>query len=116
MIKKQFFCGFFGFLGFVALRYFVSGDILDLGFIGCFAFFANFFIAKIKGDKADERYIENRKEAMAFTFNISTVLIFSCWVLVLYTRNSDIAYVLLPFVYAVIFNIYGIKLYSLEEK
>lgn len=116
MIKKQFFCGFFGFLGFVGLRYFTSGNILDLGFIGCFAFFANFFIAKINGDKADERYIENCKQAKSFAFDVATVLIFSCWVLVLYTRILDLAYVLLSLIYAVVFNEYGIKLYRLEEK
>lgn len=116
MIKKQFFCGFFGFLGFFSLRYFISGNIIDLGFIGFFAFFTNFFIAKINGDKADERYIENCKIAKAFTFDIVTILIFACWGVVLYTKNPDFAYVLLPMIYAVLFNIYGIKLYMLEEK
>ena len=116
MIKKQFLCGFGGLVGFVALRYFISGNILDLGYIGFFAFFSNFFIAKINGDKADERYIENCKKAKAFTFDIATLLIFCCWCLILGTQNPDFAYILIPLIYAVIFNIYGIKLYRLEER
>lgn len=116
MIHKQFFWGFFGFMGFFALRYFAAGDISTLGFLGFFAFFANFFIAKINGDKADERYLENCKAAKAFTFDIAVILIFFCWYLVFYTRNSDLSYILLPIIYAVLLNIYAIKLYLLEEK
>lgn len=116
MIKKQFLCGFFGFLGFLGFRYFISNNILDLGYLGFFSFFANFFIAKISGDKADERYIENCKKAKAFTFDVAAILIFICWVLILNTKNLYLSYVLLPIVYAIIYNVYGIKLYRLEEK
>ena len=116
MIKKQFYMGFAGFLGFIALRYFSSGNLVDLGFIGFFAFFSNFIISKISGDKADERYIENEKTAMAFTGQLMIIEIFAVWALAMFTMKMEVAFVLIPVVYAITLNVYAIKLYILEEK
>ncbi len=74
MIKKQFYMGFAGFLGFFSLRYFSSGNLLDLTFIGFFAFFTNFIIAKISGDKADESYIGNQPLLPALYFIASSLI------------------------------------------
>ncbi len=68
--------GFPGFLGFVSLRYFYSGNLLDLWYIGFFGFFANFIIAKISGSKEDERYIEDRKTALALTGQLAIIELF----------------------------------------
>lgn len=116
MIKKQFYMGFAGFLGFFSIRYFFSGNLLDLTFIGFFAFFANFIIAKIRGDKADERYIENQKSAMAFTGQFTVIELFVLWCAVTVIRDGAIASVLLSLAYAITLNVYAIKLYLLEEK
>ncbi|NLF41517.1 MAG: DUF3796 domain-containing protein [Bacteroidales bacterium] len=116
MIKKQFYMGFAGFLGFFSLRYFSSGNLLDLTFIGFFAFFANFIIAKISGDKADERYIENQKSAMAFTGKFAIIELFAIWCAVTAIRNGLFASLLLSLAYAITLNVYAIKLYMLEEK
>lgn len=115
MIKKQFYMGFPGFLGFFSIRYFFSGDLLDLSFIGFFAFFANFILAKISGSKADERYIENQRIAMAFTGQFSIIVLFVIWCATIIIRSTDIACVLLSLSYAVILNMYAVKLYILEE-
>ncbi len=116
MIKKQFYMGFTGFLGFFSLRYFFYGNLLDLTFIGFFAFFTNFIIAKISGDKADERYIENQKSAMAFTGKFAVIELFVIWCVVTAIRNGVVASLLLSLAYAITLNVYAIKLYMLEEK
>src|SRR5690554_5979609 len=83
MIKKQFYLGFVGFLGFMSLCYFFTGNVIDLTSIGFFAFFSNFIIAKISGSKADERYIENKRAALAFTGELAMIEIFILWVAVI---------------------------------
>ncbi|MGO0904184.1 DUF3796 domain-containing protein [Clostridioides difficile] len=116
MIKKKFFMGFCGFLGFLSFRYFSSGNFSDLMYIGFFAFFANFIIAKINGDKADERYVEDEKSAMAFTGQFAIIELFILWCITIISRNVELMYVLLSIAYAVTLNVYAIKLYMLEEK
>lgn len=116
MIKKQFYMGFAGFAGFISLRYFYTGDLLDLVFIGFFAFFANFIIAKISGSKEDERYIEDNKIALAFTGQLAIIEIFILWCASVMIRNSEIISVLISLSYAITLNAYAIKLYILEEK
>jgi hypothetical protein len=116
MIKKQFYMGFAGFLGFMSFRYFYSGNLLDLSFIGFFAFFANFIIAKISGSKEDERYIEDKKTALAFIGQFAIIELFIIWCATVAVRNIDFICVLLSFSYAITLNIYAIKLYILEEK
>jgi len=116
MIKKRFYMGFAGFLGFFSIRYFSSGDLLDLTFIGFFAFFANFILAKISGNKADERYIENQKSAMAFIGQFAIIELFVIWCATTIIRSAVIASLLLSLSYAITLNAYAIKLYILEEK
>lgn len=116
MIKKQFYMGFAGFFGFFSIRYFFSGNLIDLISIGFFAFFANFIIAKINGDKADERYIENKKSAMAFVGQFAILELFVLWCATTIIKNGVVASVLLSIAYAITLNVYAIKLYMLEEK
>ena len=116
MIKKQFYMGFAGFMGFMSIRYFFSGNLCDLAFIGFFAFFANFIIAKISGSKLDERYMEDKKMAMAFTGQFAIVELFVIWCVTMIIRSADIVCVLLSLAYAVTLNVYAVKLYMLEEK
>lgn len=78
--------------------------------------FANFIIAKISGDKADERYIENQKSAMAFTGKFAIIELFAIWCAVTAIRNGLFASLLLSLAYAITLNVYAIKLYMLEEK
>lgn len=116
MIKKQFYMGFAGFLGFMSLRYFYSGNLLDLSFIGFFAFFANFIISKISGSKEDERYIEDKKTALAFIGQFAIIELFIIWCATVVVRNIGFICALLSFSYAITLNIYAVKLYILEEK
>lgn len=116
MIKKQGFLGFGGFLGLYSLRYLFTGDIAYLSYIGFFAFFANFFIALIKGNRADERYVENHKTALAFTGQIAIIELFFLWSILIMFKASNLFFILLPASFALTLNIYGIKLYILEEK
>ena len=74
MIRKNFYLGFLGFLGFFACRYFMTGEITSLAYLGFFSFFGFFFLGKIQGDQADERYQEDRKTALA----LSAIFLFSC--------------------------------------
>ena len=39
MIRKNFYLGFIGFLGFFAGRYFMTRDITSLAYLGFFSFF-----------------------------------------------------------------------------
>ena len=116
MIKKQFYCGLFGFFGFLSVRYFFTGDLLDLIFIGFFGFFANFIISRISGDKADERYQENQKIAMAFTGQLAIIELFILWCISILFLNIELTCILISLVYAITLNVYAIKLYMLEEK
>ncbi|WP_009900416.1 DUF3796 domain-containing protein [Clostridioides difficile] len=113
--KKNFY-GFCGFLGFLSLRYFSSGNVTDLTYIGFFAFFSNFIIAKINGDKADERYVQDEKAAMAFTGQLAIIELFILWCITIVSRNVELMCVLLSITYAITLNVYAIKLYILEEK
>lgn len=116
MIKKQFYMGFAGFLGFMSFRYFYSGNLLDLSYLGFFAFFANFIIAKISGSKEDERYIEDKKAALAFTGQFAIIELFILWCATVRVRNVDFICVLVSLSYAITLNAYAVKLYILEEK
>ena len=116
MIKKQFYMGFAGFLGFLSLRYFYTNNFLYLSYLGFFAFFANFIIAKISGNKEDERYIEDRKTALAFTGQFAIIEMFIVWCSAMIVRNADFICILLSISYAITLNAYAIKLYLLEEK
>ncbi|MCT4604576.1 MAG: DUF3796 domain-containing protein [Marinisporobacter sp.] len=116
MIKKQFYMGFAGFLGFMSIRYFYSDNLLYLYFLGFFAFFANFIIGKISGSKADERYIEDKKIALAFIGQFAIIELFIIWCATMVVRNIDFIGVLISLSYAITLNVYAVKLYMLEEK
>ena len=117
MIKKQFYMGFAGFVGFMSIRYFFSGDLRDLTYIGFFAFFANFIIAKISGSKEDERYIQDSKAALAFTGQLAIIELFIIWCAVnIGSITIDIIRVMISLSYAITLNAYAIKLYKLEER
>lgn len=58
MIKKEFYFGIFGLIGFKSLLYFYTGDYSYLGYVSFFCFFSWFFIGRINASKEDERYIE----------------------------------------------------------
>lgn len=116
MIKKQFYMGFVGLTGFMSFRFFYSRNLLDLMYIGFFAFFSNFFIGKISGSKEDERYIEDKKIALAFTGKLAVIELFIIWCLTMIVKNIELIGVLISLAYAVTLNIYAVKLYILEEK
>lgn len=116
MFRKKFFLGFLGFLGCFAFRYVGSKDVLDLAYLGFFAFCGNFFLGRIQGDRTDERYLEDRKESLAWIGNISIVAFFLIWCAGLLFRNMDIVFILTVVAYALLVNLYSWKLYVLEEK
>lgn len=116
MIKKQFYMGFFGLMGFKSFLYFYSGNLLDLAYIGFFGFFAYFFIGKISGSKEDERYIENRKTALAFISPLAIIKLVIIWCSTVLVRNIELISVLILLSCAITLNAYAIKLYILEEK
>lgn len=116
MIKKQFYMGFVGFLGFLSFRYFYSDNLFDLSYIVFFAFFSNFITAKISGSKEDERYIENRKSALAYVGQFAIVELFIIWCAIMKFRDIAILCILVSISYVITLNLYAIKLYILEEK
>lgn len=116
MIKKQFYLGFAGFIGLLSLRYFYTYDLFDIWYLGFFAFFSNFIIAKISGNKEDERYIEDRKTALEFTGRLAIIELFVIWCVAMVIKNAGFLCVLSSLSYAVTANVYAIKLYLLEEK
>lgn len=71
--KQLKFMGFWGFLGFVGFEYFITHNIPTLGYFAFFGFFAYFWLSKIANEIVDERYIENSKNAKAFTLNVAVI-------------------------------------------
>lgn len=116
MIKKQFHFGFLGLIGFKSLLYFYTGDVSYLGYIGFFCFLVNFFTGRINGSKEDERYIENRKTALAFIAPLGILAIMIIWSSTVLIGDIDLIRALIFLLTAVLLNSYGIKLYMLEEK
>jgi hypothetical protein len=116
MIKKQFYLGFAGFAGLLSLRYFYTYNLFDLWYLGFFAFFSNFIIAKISGNKEDERFIDDRKTALAFTGRFAIIELYVIWCAAVVSKNAGFLCLLMSLSYAVTANVYAIKLYLLEEK
>ncbi|WP_312648136.1 DUF3796 domain-containing protein [Aminipila sp.] len=118
--KKSRFLGMLGFLGFVgfqAFRYFGSGNVNDLTYIGFFGFFAFFFIAKISGNRTDERYVEDVKIAKAFMGNLAFIEI--TMLMILGVKESPIReylFILVSACFASLIISYAVKLYILEER
>lgn len=67
------FMGFLGFFGFGGFQYFINHNSSDLRQFAFFAFFSYFWISKIENEMEDERYIENSRNAKAFTLNVAIV-------------------------------------------
>ena len=116
MNKKQFYFGFFGLIGFKSLLYFTTGDISYLSYVGFFGFFSSFFTSRISGSKEDERYIENRKTALSFIAPLGIISLAIIWSSTVLIKDIDIIRALIFLISAILLNMYGIKLYILEEK
>lgn len=116
MIKKQFYFGFFGFLGFKSLLYFKTGDISYLSNVAFFAFFSSFFTGRVSGSKEDERYIENSKAALAFTAPLGFLALAIIWSSTVLIKDIELIRALIFLLLAILVNVAGIKLYILEEK
>ena len=116
MIRKNFYLGFLGFLGFFAGRYFMTGDITSLAYLGFFSFFGFFFLGKIQGDQADERYQEDRKTALAFIGHLALFLLAAIWIIGLFMSNLEVTFILVVIAYVVLILAYAVKLYLLEER
>lgn len=116
MIRKKFYMGFLGFLGFFACRYFMTGEITNLTYLGFFAFFGYFFVGRIQGDRADERYLEDQKTALAFVGRIALFLLAAIWIIGLFADNLEITFILAVIAYVVLVLVYSVKLYWLEER
>lgn len=116
MIKKQFYFGFLGLMGFKSFLYFYTRDLSDLLYIGFFGFFLYFFTGRINGNKEDERYIENRKMALAFIAPLAILAVAIIWSSTILVGDIELIRVLIFLLFAILLNIYGIKLYILEGK
>lgn len=116
MIRKNFYLGFLGFLGFFSCRYFMTGEIADLAYLGFFSFFAYFFLGKIQGDRADERYQEDRKAALAFIGHLSIFFLAAIWLIGLFLNNLEVTFIVAVIAYVALILAYAMKLYWLEER
>ena len=116
MIRKNFYLGFLGVLGFFAGRYFMTGDITSFAYLGFFSFFGFFFLGKIQGDQADERYQEDRKTALAFIGHLALFLLAAIWIIGLFMSNLEVTFILVVIAYVVLILAYAVKLYWLEER
>lgn len=115
-MKKQFYMGFVGLVGFKCLLYFYTGNVADLGYVAFFGFFSYFFTGSISGSKEDERYIENSKTALAFTAPLGLLAIAIIWSSTVLIKDIELIRALIFLLLAILLNIAGIKLYLLEEK
>ena len=104
--------GFWDFAG----RYFMTGDITSLAYLGFFSFFGFFFLGKIQGDQADERYQEDRKTALAFIGHLALFLLAAIWIIGLFMSNLEVTFILVVIAYVVLILAYAVKLYWLEER
>lgn len=116
MIRKKIYVGFLGFLGFFSCRYFMTGEIANLTYLGFFSFFGYFFLGKIQGDRADERYLEDQRTAFAFVGQLAVFLLAAIWIVGLFLDNLEITFILAVIAYVVLILAYAVKLYWLEER
>lgn len=115
--KKIGYLGFIGFTGFNAFKFFSSGNVADLAYIGYFGFFAYFFVAKISGNRMDERYYEDVKTAKSFMGNLALTEIVLMMILgTLIPLVREYMLVLVSACFASLIIAYAIKLYILEER
>ncbi len=76
MKKNSRFIWLLGFLGFMGFGYFYDGDPSSLFYFSFFGYFSFYFIGKIAGDMADERYMDNSRKALVKTSGLPIVSIF----------------------------------------
>ena len=75
-----------------------------------------FFLGKIQGDQADERYQEDRKTALAFIGHLALFLLAAIWIIGLFMSNLEVTFILVVIAYVVLILAYAVKLYWLEER
>lgn len=115
--KRSKYMGFLGVCGLLAFRFFVSGDVNDLGYLGYFGFFAYFIVAKISGNRADERYREDAVRAQAFTGSLALVEMAATATLgIAIPALREYLPVLLFACFASLLIAYAVRFYTLEEK
>lgn len=116
MKKKEAYLGFLGLIGFKSLLYLYTGDLSYLSYVGFFCFFSWFFIGTINSSKEDERYIENKKIALAFIAPLGIIALPIVWSLTVLIKDIELIRALIFLLSAILLNTYAIKLYILEEK
>lgn len=108
--------GFLGFGGFGGFQYFINQNIADLSQFAFFGFFLYFWISKIANEMEDERYIENSRNAKAFTLNVAIIEF-----IVLYLTaplnfvTKEILTVTSALCFASLLITYAIKFYRFEK-
>lgn len=115
--NRQFvFLGFLGFLGFGGFQYFNNHNFGALSQFAFFGFFAYFWIGRIANKMADERYIENSRNAKAFTFNIAIIEFIILYLIApLNFITKEILTVASALCFASLIIFYAIKFYRLEK-
>lgn len=110
------FMGFVGFIGFNGFQYFQNHDITTLSYFAFFGFFSYFWVSRIANEMADERYIENSRNAKAFTYNVA---IFEFIILFLTAplnfMSKEILTAVLALSFASLLIIYAIAFYKFEK-
>ncbi len=114
--KSLSFLGFLGFLGFGGFGYFQNHSIATLSYFAFFGFFSYFWISRIANEITDERYLENSRNAKAFTFNIA---VFEFVILYLIAPLNFVSKgfltVAIALCFASLIISYAIKFYRLEK-
>lgn len=103
--------GFFGFSGFL---YFINYNTAFLSYFSFFAFFSFFWIGSISNEMKDERYVENCRNAKAFTYDIiSTEIIFLFTTFDFMTK--ELLTVVVSLCFASVFILYATAFYRFEK-
>lgn len=110
------FMGFIGFMGFLGFGYFKSHDTAALSYFAFFGFFSYFWISRIANEMPDERYIENSRNAKAFTFNIAVIEFIILYLIApLDFITKDILTAACALCFASLLIFYGIAFYRSEK-
>lgn len=115
MIRKNFYLGFLGFWDFCRSLFYDRGYYQSC-LPGFLLFLWIFFLGKIQGDQADERYQEDRKTALAFIGHLALFLLAAIWIIGLFMSNLEVTFILVVIAYVVLILAYAVKLYWLEER
>lgn len=108
--------GFVGFVGFLGFQYFIDHNIATLSYFAFFGFFGYFWISKIADEMVDERYIENSKNAKAFTFNVAVIEFIILYLIIpLSFMSKEILTVASALCFASLIIAYAIAFYKFEK-